>query len=157
MQNQGTGTPRESVLIPAEVVDLLRDGLRSQIARAARQIADADGQLGAREHPERYQDPLRCIDASRALLDALDWSAPPSDLHVDLSIHGRALTAALRDQLSVYADMLSQIDRGDEQHEALTRNTSALQALALTVLLGAHALSVSSAQQQIKGDFNAQD
>jgi hypothetical protein len=139
MQNQGTGTPRESVLIPTEMVELLRDGLRSRIARAARQIADADGQLGAREHPERYQDPLRCIDASRALLDALDWSAPPSDLHVDLSLHGRALTTALQDQLSVHADMLREIDRDDEQHATLTRDTNALQALALTVLLGTHA------------------
>jgi len=139
MQAQGTGTPSESVLIPAEVVDLLRDGLRSQLAVAARQIADADGQLGAREHPERYQDPLRRIDASRALLEDLGWSAPPSDLRVDLQIHAWALTAALRDQVSVHADMLRDVDRGDEQHETLTRDRQALEALALTVLLGTQA------------------
>jgi hypothetical protein len=131
--------PPESVLVPAEAVDLLRDGLRSQLALDARRIADADGQLGAREHPQRYQDPLRRIDASRALLEDLGWSAPPSDLRVDLQTHGWALIAALQDQVSVHADMLRDIDKDDAQHETLTRNTHALEALALTVLLSAQA------------------
>ena len=144
MQDQGTGTPSESVLIPAEVVDLLRDGLRSRLAIAARQIADADGQLGAREHPERYQDPLRRIDAVRALLEDLGWNDPPSDLRVDLQTHAWALIAALGGQVSVYADMLREVDRGDEQHETLTRDNQALEALALTVLLGTPAPALRS-------------
>ena len=113
------------------------------MALAARQIADADGQLGAREHPERYRDPLRCIDASRALLENFGWGEPPRDLHVgELQTHGWALTAALQDQLSVHADMLRDIDRDDEQHETLTRNTHALEALALTVLLRTQAAAL---------------
>jgi len=138
MQDRGTPTPREggvTVLIPAQAVDLLRDGLRSRIAVAAQHITDADEQLGAREHPERYQEPLRRMDALRALLEEIGWSTPPSDPQVDLRVHGWALIEALQDQLSVHVDMLRDSGRDDEPREVIVRDMSALTALALAVLL----------------------
>jgi hypothetical protein len=123
------------VLIPAQAVDLLRDGLRSRIAVAAQHVTGADEKLGAREHPERYQEPLRCMDALRALLEEIGWSTPPSDPQVDLRVHGWALIEALQDQVGVHADMLRELDQDDERREVLTHDLDALRALALIVLL----------------------
>jgi hypothetical protein len=124
-----------TIQIPAELVDLLRDGLRSRLAVAAQQIADADGKLDAREHPERYQDPLGRIDALRALLEEIGWCNPPNDLHVDLQTHGWALIEALGDEVGFHADALRDIAQEDERRETTARNMGALTALALTVLL----------------------
>jgi hypothetical protein len=123
------------VLIPPELVDPVRDGLRSQLAVAAQHILGADEQLDAREHPERYREPLRCMDALRALLQHLGWSELSSNPYVDLRTHGWALVEALQDQISVQADMLRDIDQDDERRETLARALNALLALALTVLL----------------------
>jgi hypothetical protein len=124
-----------TVVIPVEVVDLLRDGLRGQIASAAQRITSAAGQLDAREHPEREQDPLRCIHALRTLMDEIGWSTPPSDLQVDLQTHAWALLEALQDQVSVHSNMLRESDQDDERREVLMREMRPLSTLALTVLL----------------------
>jgi hypothetical protein len=124
-----------TVVIPAEVIDLLRDGLRSQIASASQRIISATGQLDAREHPEREQDPLRCIYALNTLMDEIGWSTPPNDLQVDLETHAWALLEALQDQVSVHANMLRESDRDHERREVLAREMNAVSTLALTVLL----------------------
>ncbi len=128
-----------TVVIPAEMVDLLRDGLRSQIAILAQWVTHADEREGGREHPERYQDPLRCQDAMRALLEEIGSSTPPSDLKVDLQTHAWALLEGLGDQLSVHADMLRDLHLNDERREILTREMNPLSSLALIVLLRAQA------------------
>jgi hypothetical protein len=117
------------------VVDLLRDGLRGQIAIVAQQIADAEELEGEREHFEPYQDLLTCLDALRALLQEIGWSTPPSDLQVDLKTHAWALIEALRDQISVHGDMLRDSGLDDERRAILTREMNPLSTLALTVLL----------------------
>jgi hypothetical protein len=137
-----------TVLIPAEIVDLLRDGLRSQIALGAHDLESAEEQLDAREHPERYQDPLRCMDALRALLDEIGWSTPASDRQVDLTIHGAALIDALQDQLSVHANMARDIPQDDEQREAIARDVNVLTTLSLTVLLRTQARMLRGSEVQ---------
>ncbi len=124
-----------TVVIPAEVVELLRDGLRGQIASAAQRIISAAGQLDAREHPEREQEPLRCIYALRALMDEIGWSTQPSDLRLDLQTHAWALLEALQDQVSVHANMIRESDQDDERREVLMREMIPLSILALIVLL----------------------
>jgi hypothetical protein len=135
-----------TVLVPAEIVDLLRDGLRSQIALAAHDLKSAEEQLDAREHPERYQDLLRCMDALRALLDEIGWSTPSSDRQVDLTIHGAALIDALQDQLSVHANMVRDITQDGERREAIARDVNALTVLSLTVLLRTQARMLHGAE-----------
>jgi hypothetical protein len=138
-----------TVVLPAEVVDPLRDGLRSQIAILAQWITNAHEREGGREHPERYQDPLRCQDAVRALLDEIGWSTPPNDLKVDLQTHAWALLEGLGDQLSVHADMLRDSHLNDERRELLAREIDPLSTLALIVLLRAqaHLLRPTAAQE----------
>ena len=138
-----------TVVIPAEVVDLLRDGLRSQIAILAQWITRAHEREGGREHAERYQDPLRFQDAARALLEEIRWATQPSDLAVDLQTHAWALLEALQDQLSVHADMLRDPHLNDERRETLNREMNSLSALALSVLLRtqAHTLRPMAPQE----------
>jgi hypothetical protein len=140
-----------TVVIPAEVLDLVRDGLRSQISLAGQHVASADEQPQGRSRPDRYQDPLRCQDALRALLDEIGWRGSPSnleidpqsDLKVDLDTHGWALIEALQDQIGDHADRLRDIDRheqrdaerDEQRRDLLTRDMNALSNLALIVLL----------------------
>jgi hypothetical protein len=135
VSSYGGLTMMSTVVIPAEVVDLLRDGLRGQIASAAQRIINAAGQLDEREHPERYRDPLRCIYALNTLMEEIGWSTPPSDLQVDLQTHAWALIEALLDQVSVHTNMIRESDQNDERREALMRETIPLSILALIVLL----------------------
>jgi hypothetical protein len=129
------------------MLDLVRDGLRSQIALAGQHVSSADEQPDGRRHPELYQDPLHCQDALRALLEEIGWSGSrgeletdtPSDLKVDLNTHGWALIEALQDQLNEHADKLRDIapdeQRDEEQRATITRDMSALRTLAVIVLL----------------------
>jgi hypothetical protein len=128
-----------TVVIPAEVVNLLRDGLLSQIALSAQDISSAEETPEDRCYPERYQEPLRSLDALRALIEETGWSTPPSDLKIDLDTHAWALTAALQDQVSDHAGALRELNPHDEQDNqrraAIPRDMNALSTLALIVLL----------------------
>lgn len=128
-----------TVVIGAEVLDLVRDGLRSQIALAAQHISSADEQPDGRKHPERYQGPLRCSDTLRALLEKIGWNGSPSEQKLDLDTHAWALLEALQDQLSDHADKLRDTDPDDEQdderRDTITRDVNALMSLAVVVLL----------------------
>jgi hypothetical protein len=124
-----------TVVIAAEVVDLVRDGLRSQISLTGQHLASADETPCERECPERYQEPLECLDALRTLLDEIGWSGSPSNLKIDLGTHAWALIQALQDQLSDYADKLRDLHPDDERREAIARKADQLTNLALIVLL----------------------
>jgi hypothetical protein len=134
-EHQDQAVRDSEVRVPAAAIELLRDGLRSQLSVAAQHIANADGQLDAREHPERYQTPLREIDSFRALLEVFGWNTPPENyLGVGLGTHGWALMEALREQISIHADLLRDT-QDDQVRETLARNMDALTPLALDVLL----------------------
>jgi hypothetical protein len=132
--------------LPAEAIDSLRDGLRGQLATAAQELTYADGLSGGSEHPERYQGPLRSIDTLRALLDEIGWSGQPSDLWIDLRLHGRALTLALEDQISGHAELLRDSNRDEGPREAVIRSMNSLTALALVTLLRIQAHILRSAK-----------
>ena len=131
MHAQGTCT----VLIPPELVDPVRDGLRSRLAVAAQDILSADEQVDSRAHLEHYRDALHSIDALRALLEEIGWSTPSSNPWVDLQAHGWALIEALEDQVNTHADMLRDIAQDNERRAAIARDLTGLTSLALTVLL----------------------
>jgi len=124
------------IRLPAETIEALRDGLRGQLATAAQELTYADALPGGGEDPERYQGPLRSIDALRALLEEIGWSEPTSDTWVDLRLHGRALMLALEDQISGQADLLRDSGGDDDgRREAATRSMDGLVALTLVALL----------------------
>jgi hypothetical protein len=135
MQPQGVCT----VPIPPELLDPLRDGLRSRIAVAAQLIVSADAQREARACVDHYQEALRSMDALRTLLEEIGWNAPPGDPRVDLQIHHWALIEALRDQVDTHVDMFRDIPQEDERRAAMTSVMTELTSLALSVLLEAQA------------------
>jgi len=121
------------------MLDLVRDGLRSQIALTAQHISSADEQPDGRRHPERFQDLLCCSDALRALLEEIGWSGSPSDPKIDLDKHAWALLEALQDQLIDHVDQLRDTDpddeHDDERRDIVTHDMNALMSLAVVVLL----------------------
>lgn len=125
----------DKILLPSGVIDALRDGLRGQLATSAQEVTYADEVAGGREDPKRYLEPLRCMDALRALLDEIGWTGQPIDLQVDLQIHRCALLLALQDQVSVHNDLLHEGDRGNQPREFTAHSMNALATLALIVLL----------------------
>lgn len=116
--------------IPAEGVEPLRDGLRSRLAAASRRIADRDGTPADRERTAHDRADLRRLDALRALLEGIGWDTPPREHEIDLAVHGRALGEALRDQLSVHADMLRELDRRDPRRKDIAHRAAVLRGLA---------------------------
>jgi hypothetical protein len=144
------------ILIPAETVSLLRNGLRSQIAVEAQQIADAEARPDTDAHPERYEDPLRCIDALRALMTEIGWSAGAQDnLHLDLQLHGWALTAALADEVGSHADLLRDNDRDPTLRQTVRHNIRSMTVLALAVLLRMQAQILRPTRPQTRGSGEA--
>jgi hypothetical protein len=132
----------DKVLIPAGIVDLVREGLRSQLAIAARQLTDVDGLSSTREHPERYTDPLLCLDALRAVMQEIGANRvdPQDDLQLDPQAHGWALAKLLADEVSSHKDMLRDRDLDDERRRELSREMNALIAIALELLLRIQAM-----------------
>jgi hypothetical protein len=99
------------LVVPAALIDVLRDGLRGQISVAATLLVEAEVQLGAREQPHRYRQPLESIDSLRALLEEIGWDTPPTDQRLDLDRHGWALVRGIEDRIQVLIDRLAEIDR----------------------------------------------
>jgi len=120
------------------LIDAIRDGLRGQISVAAGWLVDAEVQAGAREHPERYLQPLESIDALRELLSEIGWDTLPTDVQIDLDLHGWALVRAIDDRVQVMIDRLTEIDRRgpgeDEQRAAAAGQASDLCKLALATM-----------------------
>jgi hypothetical protein len=134
-EQSGTGGSAQHVLITAEVADLVRDGLRSQLARAAQDIADADGLTENREHSKNYQEPLRRMDAFRALLDDLGWNSSSSaDARIDLTAHEWALAQALQDEVNVLTDTLGDNFQDGKWRAGITRQLNALAPICQIVL-----------------------
>lgn len=97
-----------TLTVPAPIVGHLRCGLHSELGQAAAEI-DGLSVLPEREaHPEWFEEPLRQLDAVRALLDVIGWGEPAvsEPVEVDLDRHRAALIAALAGLLEIERDLL---------------------------------------------------
>jgi hypothetical protein len=126
-----------TLIVPAEMVGHLRNGLHSSIGDAVQEIAHVVDMPDREQHPERYREPLEHFDAVRALLDLIGWGEtdPPVEVSVDLREHRRALTDALQIALLAGNDDLEEAEAIDAQRarraeppkrEATTRRVLAL-------------------------------
>jgi hypothetical protein len=81
------------VVVPASLVDLLRESLVSALADCAGEIEDE-----GREHPGGLDGRLERLGAYRSLLEVVGFqgTVPPVAVRVDLSAHRWALVSALR-------------------------------------------------------------
>ena len=138
---QGQAELSNRLLISDAVAQLIRDGLRGQIATSSQWVTYAESLSGGREHPERFQAPLAEQDSLRALMDVLGWQesaeAASEYFAIDLRTHSWALLEALQDQITSHTEQLrdTQIETGRKTE--ITTALTELTALSVTLLLKA--------------------
>jgi len=136
---QGQAELSNRLLISDAVAQLIRDGLRGQIATTSQWVTHAESLSGGREHPERFQAPLADQDALRALMEKLGWKKAADRgteyIEIDLRAHFWALLEALQDQITTQTDQLRDSGGDTEREAKLKTALTELTALSLTVLL----------------------
>jgi hypothetical protein len=125
------------LVVPAEMVPYLREGLHFKIGNAADAISEVVVQLDSQRGAGWHREPLEHFDRLRVLLDHIGWedSDSPVEAHVDLREHRHAVLEALRVQVLVSEDQLRESARVDAErtaageppsHEATTQRVRAL-------------------------------
>jgi hypothetical protein len=136
---QGQAELSNRLLISDAVAQLIRDGLRGQIATTSQWVTHAESLSGGREHPERFQAPLADQDALRALMEKLGWKKASDRgreyIEIDLRAHLWALLEALQDQITSHIDQLRDCGDDTKREAKLKAALTELTALSLTVLL----------------------
>jgi hypothetical protein len=94
-----------TLVVPAEMVAYLRDGLRAGIVDAATDVCDAGTHTEKLSRPGWYREPLAYLDRHRVLLDLIGWEHTDTqgDIQIDLQEHHEAVLEALWSGLD-YAD-----------------------------------------------------
>lgn len=94
--------------VPAAVVKHLRIGLFSDLGDAVYEIDGFCVLAGRETHPEWFTEPMRELDAVRALLDVIGWGEPSvsEPVTIDLDRHRPTLEVALTGLLELERDLL---------------------------------------------------
>jgi hypothetical protein len=124
------------LVVPAEMVPYLREGLHFKIGNAADGISEVVVQLDSTRGIGWHREPLECFDRLRVLLDHIGWEGidSPAEVHVDLRQHRHAVLEALHVQVLVSEDQLRESVRVDAEqtaasepsHEVTTKRVRAL-------------------------------
>ena len=126
-----------TIIVPAQLVGVLREGLHSEIGNAAEAIAQAADQADRERRPEAYREPFGHLDRTRALLDLIDRSTPHPAIavRVDLCEHREAVLGALDVALIVGDADLEDAEKVDADRaargEAPIRETTTRRVFAL--------------------------
>jgi hypothetical protein len=104
---------RDTLIVPAEMVDHLRSGLHIELGDVAQDISDATDGYERQGHPEWFKGLFERLDAIRALLEVAGWStqAPDREIAIDFDAHRDELLCALTSQLSVERNIKQELDR----------------------------------------------
>jgi DNA-binding XRE family transcriptional regulator len=143
------------LVVPAEMVRYLRDGLLSEIVEAASDVQDAGTHTEKLSKPGWYREPLTFLDRHRALLDLIGWEDTDSqtDVQIDLHEHRGAVLEGLWSRLHYSDDELREGMRVEAeratageppQDETLTERVLALREWGAAVEAQANALTLSS-------------
>lgn len=99
----------KTIIVPPQILGYARESLCRQLGQAADEIAQISDARGY-EHGERYAEPLKRFDSTRALLELLGWT--DSKGREAVTISGRreraTLRQALRAQLEIERDMMGE-------------------------------------------------
>ncbi len=109
------------VMVPAEVVDGLREATFAAVGKAGEAINEAAFAKGRGENPKWFHAPMTALEELFALLDVLGWTetAPPLGTEIFLWADGRALMTALQEALGfAEADASEAVRRNAEHPEA---------------------------------------
>jgi 16S rRNA C967 or C1407 C5-methylase (RsmB/RsmF family) len=102
-----------TLIVPAEILDLLRSGLHIELGDVAEAISEATDGRERQAHPEWFAELFDRFDAIRALQQVAGWSTsdPDQEVEVDLDAHRDELLAALTSQLCVEQNIKQELDR----------------------------------------------
>ncbi len=126
-----------TLVVPAEMVPYLRQGLHFKLGNAADAISEVVVQLDSERGAGWYREPLERFDRLRVLLDHIGWEETdsPVEVHLDLREHRHAVLEALCVQVLVSEDELRESARVEAErtaageppsHEATARRVRAL-------------------------------
>jgi len=117
--------------IPAETVALVRSGSFAELFVAAEEIAGAQLDAGYEEAAEWYAEPLRRLDAARALLAEVGWErvAEPVPVTIDLDTHRGALLRAARTDLERQKRLVNESAASDETRASAAAGRALLEEL----------------------------
>jgi DNA-binding XRE family transcriptional regulator len=143
-----------TLVVPAEMVTYLRDGLLSEIVDAASHVQGAGTHTEKMSKPGWYREPLAFFDRHRALMDLIGWedTDTQADVYIDLQEHREAVLEALRSRLNYTNDELREGMRVEAeratageppQDETLTERVLALREWGAAVEAQANALTPS--------------
>ena len=81
-----------TLVVPAEMVTYLRNGLLSEIVNAATDVHDTGIHTPTMSKPGWYREPLAFFDRHRVLLDLIGWedTNAQADVRIDLQEHREA-------------------------------------------------------------------
>lgn len=143
-RSAGTARRGEQLVIPAERVGDVRNGLHIVLGGITQELRATSEQQGRERHPEWYGQDRERVECAFVLLDRIGWGEPqrPVDVVVDLYAHHWALSEALDAVLPVAEDDLGEVEAVDAERakreqppvrEETTRRVLALQEFACEV------------------------
>jgi hypothetical protein len=120
-----------TLVVPAEMVDLLRSGLHIELGDVSQAISEATDRSERQAHPEWFRELFDRFDAIRALLLLAGWKTqePDQNLEVDFDAYRDELLAAITSQLRVEQNVKQELDREHAARDA--RNAATARVLAL--------------------------
>jgi DNA-binding XRE family transcriptional regulator len=144
-----------TLVIPAEMVTCLRDGLLSEIVDATSNVHHAGTHTPTMSKPGWYREPLAYFDRHRVLMDLIGWeyTDTQAEVQIDLQEHRDAVLEALRSRLNYTDDELREGMRVEAeratageppQDEKLTERVLALREWGAAIEAQARALAPSS-------------
>lgn len=106
-----------TLMIPANVVPDVRDGLLSLIGNATEQFEEILLSGERDRHPNWYVPARQMLEEVFALLDHVGWSSAASrrEIEIDVSKHGARIVEAIEVALSGLADQLQEADINDQR------------------------------------------
>lgn len=142
------------LVVPAEMVRYLRDGLLLELVDAATDVYDAGTDTRTMSKPGWYREPLAVFDRDRLLMDLIGWedTDTQADVQIDLQEHREAVLEALWSRLHYSDDELREGMRVEAkratageppQDEMLTERVLALREWGAAVEAQAGALTAS--------------
>lgn len=112
-------------LIPAEIAQVVRSAVLSELGTAAGDIDQASVSFEKEEHPDRFQEPLERFDALRALVDTIGWSNVTIPIEIDQ--HGARLAHILKERIELDREYINDLHELTAECEGIEEDIAAIE------------------------------
>lgn len=115
-----------TIAVPSPIAELLRPALINELGSAAADVAGLTETSIHEQSPDCFTEPLRRLDAHRALLEAIGfgYEQQQSPIEVDIDTHLWSLRASLQAELSIereFAEVEPELEGAARQRERAER------------------------------------